>query len=165
MSVGTTLANSTSPVRSACHARGQYLCATQHTDESVHEASSVQANRTAQQLRTRACQILPPPRSIVPLELRNGQPRGHLNTTAFPLRSPQQPSDPMPRRGLALAGVPAPKDVPCSTSTSTSALYHRAWSVYGHGTKGQGRARSGGPVCGPANGTTPPATSFYTHSS
>ena len=104
--------------------RGRYLRIRHQTDEQAHEHESVRLNRTAQQWRTRACQIILPPRSLAPLDLRNGRPLGHLNTTAFPLRSPR-PSDPSPHRSLALAGVPAPRDAPRSTSTSA---FHRASS-------------------------------------
>ena len=107
--------------------RGRYLRIRHQTDEQAHERESVRLNRTAQQWRTRACQIIAPPRSFAPLDLRNGRPLGHLNTTAFPLRSPR-PSDPSPRRSLALAGMPAPRDAPRSTSTRA---FHRARPMRG----------------------------------
>ena len=116
--------------------RGGYLRVRHKTDKQAHERESVRLNRTPQQWRTRACQILPPPRSLAPLDLRNGGPLRWLKATPFSLRSPR-PSDPAPRRGLALTGVPAPKHVPCSTSTSA---LHRARPVCGHGAKGRGRA-------------------------
>ena len=116
--------------------RGGYLRVRHKTDKQAHERESVRLNRTPQQWRTRACQILPPPRSLAPLDLRNGGPLRWLKATPFSLRSPR-PSDPAPRRGLALTGVPAPKHVPCSTSTSA---LHRARPVCGHGAKGRGLA-------------------------
>ena len=99
--------------------RGLYLRVRHQIDEQAHERESVRANRTAQQRRTRACQILPPPRSLAPLDLRNGRPLGQLKTTVFPLCSPRS-SDPVPRRGLALAGVPAANDAPSARARARS---------------------------------------------
>ena len=129
--------------------RGRYLRVRHQTDEQAHERESVRVNRTAHQRRTRACQILPPPRSLTPLGLCNGRPLGRLKTTTFPPRSPQ-PSDPEPRRGLALAGVPAPNDAPFSTSTSA---LHRSRPLYRHDAKGQGRAATARRCGGLASGT------------
>ena len=44
--------------------RGRYLRIRHQADEQAHERESVRLNRTAQRWRTRACQIIPPPRSL-----------------------------------------------------------------------------------------------------
>ena len=82
-----------------------------------------------------ACRVLPTPKSLAPLELRDGRPLGCLRAIAFPLRSPHH-SPKMARRVLTLTGVPALKDAP--RSTSTSAL-HRHRPVRNHDA-GHGRA-------------------------
>ena len=82
-----------------------------------------------------ACRVLLMPRSLAPLELRDGRPLGRLRTIIFPLRSPHH-SPKMARRVLTLTGVPALKDAP--RSTSTSAL-HRHRPVRNHDA-GHGRA-------------------------
>ena len=82
-----------------------------------------------------ACQVLSTPRSLDPLELRDGRPLGRLRTIAFPLHSPH-PSPKMTRRVLTPTGVPALKDAP--RSTSTSAL-HRHRPACDHDA-GHGRA-------------------------
>ena len=82
-----------------------------------------------------ACQVLSTPRSLAPLELRDGRPLGRLRTIAVPLRSPH-PSPKMARRVLTPTGVPALKDAP--RSTSTSAL-HRHRPACDHDA-GHGRA-------------------------
>ena len=82
-----------------------------------------------------ACQVLSTPRSLAPLELRDGRPLGRLRTIAFPLHSPH-PSPKMTRRVLTPTGVPALKDAP--RSTSTSAL-HRHRPACDHDA-GHGRA-------------------------
>ena len=82
-----------------------------------------------------ACRVLPTPKSLAPLERRDGRPLGCLRTIAFPLRSPHH-SPKMARRVLTLTGVPALKDAP--RSTSTSAL-HRHRPVRNHDA-GHGRA-------------------------
>ena len=82
-----------------------------------------------------ACRVLPTPKSLAPLELRDGRPLGCLRTIAFPLRSPHH-SPKMARRVLTLTGVPALKDAP--RSTSTSAL-HRHRPACDHDA-GHGRA-------------------------
>ena len=51
--------------------RGRYLRDRHQTQEGE---SVRQANRTPQQWRTRACQILPPPRFLAPLDLCNRRP-------------------------------------------------------------------------------------------
>ena len=83
-----------------------------------------------------ACQVLSTPRSLAPLELRDGRPLGRLRTIAFPLRSSPHPSPKMTRRVLTPTGVPALKDAP--RSTSTSAL-HRHRPACDHDA-GHGRA-------------------------
>ena len=82
-----------------------------------------------------ACRVLPTPKSLAPLELRDGRPLGCLRAIAFPLRSPHH-SPKMARRVLTLTGVPALKDAP--RSTSTSAL-HRHRPACDHDA-GHGRA-------------------------
>ena len=82
-----------------------------------------------------ACRVLPTPKSLAPLELRDGRPLGCLRAIAFPLRSPHH-SPKMERRVLTLTGVPALKDAP--RSTSTSAL-HRHRPACDHDA-GHGRA-------------------------
>ena len=82
-----------------------------------------------------ACQVLSTPKSLAPLELRDGRPLGRLRTIVFPLRSPHH-SPKMARRVLTLTGVSALKDAP--RSTSTSAL-HRHRPVRDHDA-GHGRA-------------------------
>ena len=53
--------------------RVRYLRVRHQPDEQTQEGESVrQANRTPQQLRTRACQILPPPRLLAPFDLQGG---------------------------------------------------------------------------------------------
>ena len=82
-----------------------------------------------------ACRVLPTPKSLAPLELRDGRPLGCLRTIAFPLRSPH-PAPKIARRVLTPTGVPALKDA--ARSTSTSAL-HRHRSACDHDA-GHGRA-------------------------
>ena len=83
-----------------------------------------------------ACHVLSTPRSLAPLELRDGRPLGCLRAIAFPLRSPH-PSPKMARRVLTPTGVPALKDAP--RSTSTSALHHQHRPACDHDA-GHGRA-------------------------
>ena len=124
----------TSPTRSARHEVGTCVSDTRQTNRRRRVISTT-SDCTPQQWRTRSCQIPPPPRSLVPFDLRNLRPLGLLKAIAIPLRSPRT-SDPAPRGALALTGVPALKDAP--RSTSTSAL-HRHRPVRNHDA-GHGRA-------------------------
>ena len=124
--LGVDLIEPTSPTRSARHEVGTCVSDTRQTNRRRRVISTT-SDCTPQQWRTRVCQILPPPRSLAPFDLRNLRPLGLLKTTAIPLRSPRT-SDPAPRRDLALTGVSAPKNAP--RSTSTTAL-HRARPMRG----------------------------------
>ena len=135
-----------------CELRGS-LCGVASTDASSTCENTCSRRRQLhrQPWQTCACHVLSSPKSLAPLELRDGRPLGRLGTIAFPLSSPH-PSPEMTRRGLALAGVPAPRDAPCSTSTSA---LHRARPLYGHDAKGHGRAATAWPWGGTASALTP----------
>ena len=135
MSAGTTSVRPTSPIRSARHKTGTYVPDTRQTNKrmSVNRYEPIVQPSNGERARAK---IFPPPRSLAPLDLRDGRPLGRLKTIVLSLRSLRS-SDPAPRRGLALAGVPAPTDAPCSTTTSA---LHRVRPLYGHDAKGQGRA-------------------------
>ena len=100
--------------------RGGYLRVRHKTDKQAHERESVRLNRTPQQWRTRACQILPPPRSLAPLDLRNGGPLRWLKATPFSLRSP----DPLIRHLGAASLSPA-----CQRRSTYLAARARARSI------------------------------------
>ena len=91
-----------------CAPQGRYLRGGHQRDERAHEGESVRANRTAQQWRNKCASI--------PLTAQIARPARptQLTTAGTPqddrIPTPQpRPSDPAPRRSLALAGVPAPK--------------------------------------------------------
>ena len=133
-----------------CAPQGRYLRVGHQRDERAHEGESVRVNRTAQQWRNKCASI--------PLTAQIARPARptQLTTAGTPqddrIPTPQpRPSDPAPRRGLALAGVPAPKHAPLSTRSSA---FHRSRSLYGRDAKERGRAATAWPCGGPASGTT-----------
>ena len=154
MPIGAASIRSTSLMRSARHKVGTCVSDTRETN------GRMRVNRYAPIVQRSnggisAHQFISPPRSLAPLALRNWQ----LATAGAPQddriptpHSPGVPSNPaLRRRGLALAGVPAPKHPPLSTSSSA---FHRSRSLYGRDAKERGRAATAWHCGGPASGTT-----------